>query len=121
MNRRTFLKTLAALGASLPLDLFAATESEIDDTWERIRDVWGLFELGDFGTLSHANFEEPQTRFDAYGIDDATHKGRCLRDCGVKRNFWWRNIFPQVPRTDLGSLGPQSYPVRAMAGINGPG
>jgi len=74
MNRRTFLKTLVALGASLPLplDLLAATETEIDATWERIRDVWGLFEVDDYGTLSYANFEEPQTRFDAYGIDDAS-------------------------------------------------
>ena len=74
MNRRTFLKTLVALGASLPLplDLFAATESEIDATWERVRDVWGLFEVDDYGTLSYANFEEPRTRFDAYGIDDAS-------------------------------------------------
>jgi hypothetical protein len=74
MNRRTFLKTLVALGASLPLplDLLAATEPEIDATWERIRDVWGLFEVDDYGTLSYANFEEPRTRFDAYGIDDAS-------------------------------------------------
>ena len=73
MNRRTFLKTLVALGASLPLplDLLAATESEVDATWERVRDVWGLFEVDDYGTLSYANFEEPQTRFDAYGINDA--------------------------------------------------
>ena len=71
MDRRTFLKTLVALGASLPLDLLAATDAEIDATWERVRDVWGLFEVDDYGTLSYANFEEPQTRFDAYGIDDA--------------------------------------------------
>ena len=74
MNRRTFLKTLVALGASLPLplDLLAATESEIDATWQRVRDVWGLFEVDDYGTLSYANFEEPRSRFDAYGIDDAS-------------------------------------------------
>lgn len=74
MNRRTFLKTLVALGASLPLpfDLLAATEAEIDVTWKRVRDVWGLFEVNDYGTLSYANFEEPQTRFDAYGIADAS-------------------------------------------------
>ncbi len=73
MNRRTFLKTLVALGASLPLplDLLAATEPEIDATWERIRDVWGLFEVDDYGTLSYANFEEPRTRREAYDIADA--------------------------------------------------
>jgi hypothetical protein len=51
MNRRTFLKTLMALGASLPLplDLLAATESEIDATWKQVRDVWGLFEVNDHG------------------------------------------------------------------------
>ena len=74
MNRRTFLKTLVALGASLPLplDLLAATEAEIDVTWKRVRDVWGLFEVDEYGTLSYANFEEPPTRVDAYGIDDAS-------------------------------------------------
>ena len=84
MNRRTFLKTLVALGASLPLplDLFAATESEIDATWERVRDVWGLSEVDDYGTLSYANFEEPQSRFDAYGIDDASE----LDACDIVRN-----------------------------------
>ena len=74
MNRRTFLKTLVALGASLPLplDLLAATEAEIDAQWERVRDVWGLFEVDDYGTLSYANFEEPRTRFEAYDIKDAS-------------------------------------------------
>ena len=44
MDRRTLLKTLVALGASLPLpvDLLAATESQIDTTWKQVRSVWGL-------------------------------------------------------------------------------
>lgn len=67
MDRRTFLRALAALGVSLPmpLDLVAATEAEIDTTWKQVRDVWGLFEVDDYGTVFYSNFEEPQTRFDA--------------------------------------------------------
>jgi len=84
MNRRTFLKTLVALGVTLPMpvDLLSATEVEIDTTWEQIRDVWGLFEVNDYGTLSYANFREPETRFDAYGINDASE----LDVCDIARN-----------------------------------
>lgn len=74
MDRRTFLKTLVVLGASFPLsiDLTAASEEEIDVTWERVRDIWGLFIVDEYGVLSYANFQEPKTRREAYGIEDAS-------------------------------------------------
>ena len=67
MDRRTFLKALAALGVSLPmpLDLIAASDSELDAAWRQARDVWGLFEVGDSGVLSFANYENLD-RADAY-------------------------------------------------------
>ncbi len=77
MDRRTFLKTLAALGvtASLPPDLAAATAAEIDSAWNAASSHWGLFEVNDFGTLSFANFEEPATRRVAYFLPDAERIG----------------------------------------------
>ena len=67
MDRRTFLKALVALGVSLPmpLDLLAASDREIDATWKEARDVWGLFEVGEGGVLSFANYENLD-RSDAY-------------------------------------------------------
>jgi hypothetical protein len=76
MNRRRFLQTLAALGASiaLPLDLSARLadqslpppEDVIDCAWTIASRQWGLFEVDDYGTLSYANFEEPRTRREIY-------------------------------------------------------
>jgi len=76
MNRRRFLQTLAALGASiaLPLDLSArladrsllAPDDVVDRAWTLASRQWGLFEVDDYGTLSYANFEEPRTRREIY-------------------------------------------------------
>jgi hypothetical protein len=68
MDRRTFLKTLASLGAavSLPANLALAATKEIDAAWEAASGAWDLFEVSEYGTLSYANFEEPQTRREAY-------------------------------------------------------
>jgi len=70
MDRRTFLKSLASLGTSvaLPLNLVAAAQSEIDAAWQTASLAWNLFEVSEFRTLSYANFEEPTTRYEAYGL-----------------------------------------------------
>lgn len=75
MDRRTFLKTLASLGASIivPTNLAIASNDEINVAWTAATEVWGLFEVNDYGTLSYANYEEPKTRRDGYwysGVDD---------------------------------------------------
>jgi hypothetical protein len=74
MDRRTFLKTLASLGASiaLPINLAAASSEEIDVAWKAATEAWGLFEVNDYGTLSYANYEEPKTRRDAYSFVGAS-------------------------------------------------
>jgi hypothetical protein len=56
-----------ALGVSLPmpLDLIAASDPELDAAWRQARDVWGLFEVGEGGVLSFANYENLD-RADAY-------------------------------------------------------
>jgi hypothetical protein len=79
MNRRRFLQTLVALGASiaLPLDLSARladqslppSEDVIDRAWTIASRQWGLFEVDDYGTLSYANFEEPRTRREIYNAN----------------------------------------------------
>jgi hypothetical protein len=79
MNRRRFLQTLVALGASiaLPLDLSARLadqslpppEDVIDRAWTIGSCQWGLFEVDDYGTLSYANFEEPRTRREIYNAN----------------------------------------------------
>ena len=74
MDRRTFLKALASFGASiaLPLDLATASDSEVDTAWTEAAKTWDLFEVGEFRTLWYANFEEPTTRYEAYGFGDAS-------------------------------------------------
>lgn len=71
MDRRTFLKTLAALGAAIPLPaavLAEASSSAVDAAWTETTKTWRLFEVSEYGTLSFANFEEPKTRLDAYDL-----------------------------------------------------
>lgn len=74
MDRRTFLKTLASFGASiaLPLDLATASDAEVDTAWTEAANTWDLFEVGEFRTLSYANFEAPTTRLEAYGFCDSS-------------------------------------------------
>ena len=74
MDRRTFLKTLASLGASiaLPFDLATASPKEVDVAWQAATQAWGLFEVNEYGTLSYANFEPPKTRRDAYWFSGAS-------------------------------------------------
>jgi hypothetical protein len=80
MNRRYFLKSLLAMGASFTLPALAANPpltatpallDELDDIV--INEIWEeglyLFNVNDFGTLSVADFDEPQTRADAYSTD----------------------------------------------------
>lgn len=74
MDRRTFLKTLLSLGASIavPFDLAKASMEEIEATWQAVTQAWGLFEVNDYGTLSYANFEEPKTRREGYWYADSS-------------------------------------------------
>ena len=68
MDRRTFIKTLASLGVAvaLPANLAVAAKKEIDAAWVVASHAWDLFEVSEYRTLSYANFEEPQTRREAY-------------------------------------------------------
>ena len=74
MDRHTFLKALVSFGASiaLRLDLATASDAEIDTAWTEAASTWDLFEVSEFRSLSYANFEEPITRYDAYGFSDTS-------------------------------------------------
>lgn len=73
MDRRTFLKSLVALGVAtrMPIDPAVATDVEVDVAFEAYRDTWHLFEVADHGTLAYANFQPPETRRDAYDLGRA--------------------------------------------------
>lgn len=80
MNRRDYLKSLLALGASFTLPavgsfptgqaspalIDALDDQYVDSIWEEGID---LFEVTDYGTISFADFQEPQTRADVYRLD----------------------------------------------------
>jgi len=95
MNRRDFIKTMLVLGASItfPLDINAATDSEVDAAWDS---AGFAFDVQDYGTIWVAEFEEPVTRAEAYGVSlgdldyrypqalngfaESCPLGRCLQD-----------------------------------------
>lgn len=71
MNRREFLKSLAGLGASVlvPVDLSAASASEVDAVWAAAIRAPALFSVASWGTLSIGDYEEPGCRAEVYGIE----------------------------------------------------
>ena len=73
MDRRAFLKSLLALGASsaLPLDFSTASEREIEQSWNQAIDHPGVFYVGDSGTLFAEQDEgdQPMSRAEMYEID----------------------------------------------------
>jgi len=67
MNRRDFIKTMLALGASftLPIDLAASTDSALAEAWE----ISGFaFDVQEYGAIWVSDFNEPATREEAYGF-----------------------------------------------------
>ena len=71
MNRREFLKSLAGLGASVlvPVDLSAASASEVDAVWVAANRAPALFSVASWGTLSIGDYEEPGCRAEMYDIE----------------------------------------------------
>jgi hypothetical protein len=71
MDRRSFLKTLASLGASVafPIDLATASSREIDTVWKKSNLAPTVFTVAPHGTLSIGEYEEPGTRSEMYGIE----------------------------------------------------
>lgn len=67
MNRRDFIKTMLALGASitLPIDLAASTDSAIAEAWES---SGFAFDVQEYGAIWVSDFNESATREEAYGF-----------------------------------------------------
>ena len=91
MNRRDFLKSLAALGAALatPFDaLAAAPESVIDTAWQAALDSPTTFYVNEYGTLSTAAEPYyPSTRAEILQLDPVVDYGDLIGlahdECGV--------------------------------------
>jgi hypothetical protein len=91
MNRRDFLKSLAALGAALaiPFDaLAAAPESVIDTAWQAALDSPTTFYVNEYGTLSTAAEPYyPSTRAEMLQLDPVVDYGDLIGlahdECGV--------------------------------------
>lgn len=74
MNRREFLKSLAALGTSLaiPLDAIAkASDSDIETAWRAVQTEPQIFYVGEYGTLSATPgpYDYPTSRREMFGWD----------------------------------------------------
>ena len=73
MNRRDFLKSLAAIGVALTVPfeaLTAAPDSVIDSAWQAALDSPATFYVGEYGTLStDAELYYPSTRAEMLQLD----------------------------------------------------
>ncbi len=114
MDRRTFLKALASFGASiaLPLDLAVATDAEIDSAWTEAANMWDLFEVSEFRTLSYANFEEPTTRYDAYGFTSTSDVDASMLESHYDlyepiQALYREHLLAQAPTLDEAALDEQ--------------
>jgi len=65
MNRREFIKSLLAVGASitLPIDIALASDLEFN---QALKDWTYEFEVQDYGAIWVADYSEPSTRAEAY-------------------------------------------------------
>ncbi len=105
MERRTFLKTLIALGISvaLPTPLAYASDEEVELAYQTLRSIYGLYEVSEYGTLSDADFEAPRTRREAYGYPradlnrDILDAHWCLRQPVVDR---YRAVLEEAARAE---------------------
>lgn len=70
MNRRQFLGSLLALGASvtLPVPVAQATDEQINDAWARLQQTPWPFEVSEFGTIVDPAFAEPQIRREVFRV-----------------------------------------------------
>jgi hypothetical protein len=92
MNRRQFLGSLIALGASvaLPAPVAQATDEQINEAWARLQQAPWYFEVSEFGTIVDPSIAEPQVRRDVFRVSTdwiATPQGlirevdRCIPLC----------------------------------------
>lgn len=72
MNRREFLKSLAALGGTmaLPFEVLAsAPASKISASWKAANLAPMVFMVASYGTISIGDYEQPGSRAELYGIE----------------------------------------------------
>jgi len=69
-NRRAFLASLLAVGATITIGvpLAQASPSQIDDAWKQLLDDPCYFDVNEYDTIIEPGFEEPKTRGDVFNI-----------------------------------------------------
>ena len=84
MNRRDFLKSLAALGGAMaiPFEVLAlAPASKISASWKAANLAPMVFSVDSYGTISVGDYEEPGSRAELYGIDAEWSTREELAEC----------------------------------------
>lgn len=66
MDRRSFLKALAGLGAAVALPL-QPTEQQVDEAWNQLVRHPFLFVVNSYGTIIEPEVSEPKIKADIYG------------------------------------------------------
>lgn len=72
MNRRDFLASLLAMGASvaLPVPIALATPTQLDDAWHQLQDCPLLFVVEYDGTIVDPTVRNPERRHDIYSFHE---------------------------------------------------
>ena len=71
ISRRKFLKLASGIGLGIaiaPLQLDAASPRNLDRLWQQANQTPLLFDVTEYGTLSVADYPEPKTRREVFGI-----------------------------------------------------
>ena len=69
-NRREFLASLLAVGATITIGvpLAQASTSQVDVAWKQLLDDPWYFEVDEYGTITQPGVEEPKTKGDVFDI-----------------------------------------------------
>jgi len=71
LSRRHFLKLASGIGLGIaiaPRQLDAASTRTLDRLWQQANETPLLFDVTEYGTLSVADYPEPKTRHEVFGI-----------------------------------------------------
>lgn len=73
LDRRSFLASLVALGASvaLPLPIAKASPAQINQAWRQFQDAPWMFDVDEYQTITAGVDDEPKVRSDVFDIEVA--------------------------------------------------
>ena len=108
-NRRDFLASQLAVGATITIDvpLAQASTLQVDDAWKQLLDGPWYFDVDEYGTITQAGVEETKTKGDVFDIwvagirnpDDVIGvvEGGCQRLAGAPRGPFARREKARPP------------------------